>query len=91
MTLNKWRQPTALILLLTFSPVFAEITIDDDQGTLTLAADGLSISQVRPRVQLFVGDDPSMLDWIPGEPERVTKEAEKTPLGRTNNTIYFTR
>ena len=87
MTLNKWRQPTALILLLTFSPVFAEITIDDDQGTLTLAADGLSISQVRPRVQLFVGDDPSMLDWIPGEPERVTKEAEKTPLGRTNNTI----
>ena len=63
MTLNKWRQPTALILLLTFSPVFAEITIDDDQGTLTLAADGLSISQVRPRVRTTLWET-TRVCWI---------------------------
>lgn len=68
-------------ILLGSHPVNGKVVFDGQTASMSVEGSGIGISQIRPRVQLFPGDDKSLIDWRPDTSATISRKNEETPLG----------
>lgn len=68
-------------ILLEDRPAYGTVIFDRQATSMSVKGSGISISQIRPRVQLFPGEDKNLIDWTPDTPATILRKNEQTSLG----------
>lgn len=75
-----------VVLLVVGNPAIGLGQITFKRSAVDISSKGITMSDVRPRVQLLVGEEKVWLDWIPTAKPEVNKTSVSTPLGRASET-----
>lgn len=65
----------------------SELRFGKGQSAVTLAGEGIKIADAHPRVQVLLGDQKKLIDWVPENAGKVSQEKHTAPLGKGETTV----